>query len=135
MSLLLLSTTIVICSNQRTLCVIYPPSLKEEIEFKMPKKSKGKPRGQGRLDQGSDDDTVFNDNVSVISNVSSGPSMKDEAGLNGADGGVDELSQEDRKSTRSELQSHHDLVCRLLLEKKKKIINPFTHSSRMPSSA
>ena len=26
---------------------------------------------------------------------------------------------EDRKSTRSELQSHHDLVCRLLLEKKK----------------
>jgi len=61
----------------------------------MPKKSKGKPRGQGRLDQGSDDDTVFNDNVSVISNVSSGPSMKDEAGLNGADGGVDELSQEE----------------------------------------
>src|SRR5574343_144799 len=27
---------------------------------------------------------------------------------------------EDRKSTRLELQSHHDLVCRLLLEKKKK---------------
>src|SRR5947207_308150 len=26
----------------------------------------------------------------------------------------------DRKSTRSELQSHSDLVCRLLLEKKKK---------------
>src|SRR5574343_1485785 len=26
----------------------------------------------------------------------------------------------DRKSTRLELQSHHDLVCRLLLEKKKK---------------
>ena len=26
----------------------------------------------------------------------------------------------DRKSTRSELQSHHDIVCRLLLEKKKK---------------
>ena len=26
----------------------------------------------------------------------------------------------DRKSTRSELQSHHDLVCRLLLEKKNK---------------
>ena len=26
---------------------------------------------------------------------------------------------EDRKSTRLELQSHHDLVCRLLLEKKK----------------
>ena len=25
----------------------------------------------------------------------------------------------DRKSTRPELQSHHDLVCRLLLEKKK----------------
>src|SRR5437773_6410767 len=28
------------------------------------------------------------------------------------------LSARDRKSTRSELQSHHDLVCRLLLEKK-----------------
>src|SRR5436190_10650913 len=27
--------------------------------------------------------------------------------------------REDRKSTRSELQSHSDLVCRLLLEKKK----------------
>src|SRR6266540_1069215 len=27
----------------------------------------------------------------------------------------------DRKSTRLKLQSHHDLVCRLLLEKKKKI--------------
>ena len=26
--------------------------------------------------------------------------------------------KKDRKSTRSELQSHHDLVCRLLLEKK-----------------
>src|SRR5260221_7013592 len=29
-------------------------------------------------------------------------------------------STRDRKSTRSELQSHSDLVCRLLLEKKKK---------------
>ena len=29
-------------------------------------------------------------------------------------------SSADRKSTRPELQSHHDLVCRLLLEKKKK---------------
>ena len=28
--------------------------------------------------------------------------------------------EQDRKSTRPELQSHHDLVCRLLLEKKKK---------------
>ena len=31
---------------------------------------------------------------------------------------------EDRKSTRLELQSHSDLVCRLLLEKKKKIKKP-----------
>ena len=30
----------------------------------------------------------------------------------------------DRKSTPSELQSHHDLVCRLLLEKKKKKKQP-----------
>ena len=30
------------------------------------------------------------------------------------------LTGTDRKSTRSELQSHSDLVCRLLLEKKKK---------------
>ena len=30
------------------------------------------------------------------------------------------LSDVDRKSTRLNLQSHHDLVCRLLLEKKKK---------------
>src|SRR6266540_5931745 len=31
------------------------------------------------------------------------------------------IARSDRKHT-SELQSHHDLVCRLLLEKKKKII-------------
>src|SRR5690349_23929477 len=31
-----------------------------------------------------------------------------------------ERRKEDRKSTRSELQSRRDLVCRLLLEKKKK---------------
>ena len=30
------------------------------------------------------------------------------------------MKEGDRKSTRSELQSHSDLVCRLLLEKKKK---------------
>ena len=29
------------------------------------------------------------------------------------------VTEEDRKSTRLELQSHSDLVCRLLLEKKK----------------
>ena len=34
--------------------------------------------GASRLEQGSDDDTVFNDNASVISNVSSGSLMKDE---------------------------------------------------------
>ena len=33
---------------------------------------------------------------------------------------ITNINYEDRKSTRSELQSHHDLVCRLLLEKKKK---------------
>lgn len=60
----------------------------------MPKnKSKGRSKGASRLDQNSDDDTVFNDNASVISNVSSAPSVKDE-GLNGADA-VDELSQEE----------------------------------------
>jgi len=62
----------------------------------MPKKgNKGRSRGGGnRLEVGSDDDSVFNDNVSVVSNVSSGSLMKDE-GLNGADGGVDEISQEE----------------------------------------
>ena len=34
--------------------------------------------GASRLEQGSDEDTVFNDNASVISNVSSGSLMKDE---------------------------------------------------------
>src|SRR5437773_6630331 len=35
---------------------------------------------------------------------------------------IEELSDEDKRSEEhtSELQSHHDLVCRLLLEKKKK---------------
>ena len=33
---------------------------------------------------------------------------------------ADENVKQDRKSTRLNLQSHHDLVCRLLLEKKKK---------------
>src|SRR5437773_8268185 len=31
----------------------------------------------------------------------------------------------------SELQSHHDLVCRLLLEKKKKIWTPLLHNSTL----
>jgi len=60
----------------------------------MPKKSKGKPRGANRLDQGSDED-VFNDEASVISNVSSGSLAKDDGAFNGADAGVDELSQEE----------------------------------------
>ena len=34
--------------------------------------------GANRLDQGSDEDNVFNDDASVISNVSCGSSMKDE---------------------------------------------------------
>ena len=37
--------------------------------------------GANRLDQGSDEDNVFNDDASVISNVSCGSSMKDE-GIN-----------------------------------------------------
>ena len=42
----------------------------------------------------------------------------------------DYVDRPDRKSTRSELQSHHDLVCRLLLEKKKKnITNTITHQN------
>lgn len=63
----------------------------------MPKKSKAKLSnkvGANRLDQGSDEDNVFNDDASVISNVSCGSSMKDEV-TNGAEGGVDELSQEE----------------------------------------
>ena len=36
--------------------------------------------------------------------------------------GTQLIRQGDRKSTRLNSQSHHDLVCRLLLEKKKKII-------------
>lgn len=63
----------------------------------MPKKAnKGKSKGASRLEQGSDDDTVFNDNASVISNVSSGSLMKDE-GLNGGqtESSIDEFSQEE----------------------------------------
>ena len=37
--------------------------------------------GGNRLEVGSDDDSVFNDNVSVVSNVSSGSLMKDEGKL------------------------------------------------------
>src|SRR5208283_6118659 len=37
-------------------------------------------------------------------------------------------SRRDRKSTRLKLQSHHDLVCRLLIEKKKN--NPDTFPLR-----
>lgn len=63
----------------------------------MPKKSKGKQKGgANRLDQGSDEDAVFNDNASVVSVASSGSlANKDEGIFNGADGGVDEQSQEE----------------------------------------
>lgn len=61
----------------------------------MPKKpNRGKSKGANRLDQGSDEE-VFNDNASVISNVSSGSLMREE-GLNGTQADeVDELSKEE----------------------------------------
>jgi hypothetical protein len=63
---------------------------------KMPKKGKGRYKGgANRLDPGSDEENVFADNVSVISNVSSGSLLKEEV-VNGAEKeGVDELSQEE----------------------------------------
>lgn len=62
----------------------------------MPKKGKGRYKGgANRLDPGSDEENVFADNVSVISNVSSGSLLKEEV-VNGAEKeGVDELSQEE----------------------------------------
>ena len=38
----------------------------------------------------------------------------------------------DRKSTRLNFQSHHDLVCRLLLEKKNNICKYFTPATSLP---
>src|SRR5574343_910417 len=41
------------------------------------------------------------------------------------------VDKKDRKSTRLELQSHHDVVCRLLLEKKKKLLRDVTSHKSM----
>ena len=61
--------------------------------------------------------TSFNDNLQIMLPENSNiiPSSKIKVKWFAKDG-----VEGDRKSTRSELQSHSDLVCRLLLEKKKK---------------
>jgi len=62
----------------------------------MPKKGKGRSKGgANRLEPGSDEENVFADNVSVISNVSSGSLLKEEVVKGDENAGVDELSQEE----------------------------------------
>jgi hypothetical protein len=62
----------------------------------MPKKGKGRFKGgANRLEPGSDEENVFADNVSVISNVSSGSLLKEDVAKGDENAGVDELSQEE----------------------------------------
>jgi len=63
----------------------------------MPKKSKGRQNkgGANRLEPGSDEENVFADNASVISNVSSGSLMEDDVPNGAGNVEVDEISQEE----------------------------------------